>query len=433
LERLIAHLRDKQILLLLDNFEQVATAAPALAELLAGCPYVKMLVTSRAALHIRVEQEFVVSPLALPELKDLPDSASLLQIASVALFTQCARATVPDFKLTNSNTRVIAEICTYLDGLPLAIELAAARIKLLPPGVLLARLEHRLQILTSGAKDAPARHQTLRNTLAWSYDLLDAEEQRLFRRLCVFIGGCTLYAVAAVCNAGDDLAMPVLDGVASLLDKSLLQQVEREGVEPRLLMLETIREYGLERLAASGELDITRRAQAAYYLAPAEKAEPYLTSAEEGKWLERLEREHENMRAALEWPMERRNGVYENDAQMPLRLAGALWRFWWARGFLNEGRTFLAKALSTSEKCELSVRAKAINGAAMLAFYQDDYDQAEKLCGESLALFRELDNKRGVAASPNLLGQIAALRSNYVQAALLEAESLALHRQVDDI
>ncbi len=433
LERLIAHLRDKHILLLLDNFEQVATAAPALAELLADCPYMKILVTSRAALHIRGEQEFVVSPLALPELKDLPDSASLLQIASVALFMQCARATVPDFKLTSSNTRVIAEICTYLDGLPLAIELAAARIKLLPPGALLARLEHRLQILTSGAKDAPVRHQTLRNTLAWSYDLLDVEEQRLFRRLCVFIEGCTLDAVAEVCNAGNDLAMPALDGVASLLDKSLLQQVEQEGVEPRLLMLETIREYGLERLAASEELDITRRAQAAYYLALAEEAEPYLTSAEEGKWLERLEREHENLRAALEWSMERGNGVFESDAEVALRLAGALWRFWWARGFLKEGRTFLAKALSTSEKCELSVRAKAINGAAMLAFYQDDYDQAEKLCGESLALFRELDNKRGVAASLNLLGQIAALRSNYVEAALLEAESLGLHREVDDI
>lgn len=433
LERLRTYLREKHLLLLLDNFEQVVTAAPMLAELLAACPYLRILVTSRAVLHVRGEHEFSVSPLALPDREHLPDCETLAQFASIALFIQCARAVLSDFKLTESNARVIAEICLYLDGLPLAIELAAARIKLLPPQALLARLEHRLQLLTGGAKDAPVRHQTLWNTLSWSYDLLDVHEQQLFRRLSVFVGGCTLDAVEAVCNIAHDLPLPMLDSVASLLGKSLLQQLEREGNEPRLFMLETIREYGFACLAASGELDRTRRAHAAYYLGLAEEAEPYLTRAEEGKWLERLQRDHENLRAALHWSFERGNGVPDDEAEVALRLAGALWRFWWARGFLNEGRSFLARALSMSQQCGPSVRAKALNGAGMLAFYQDDYDTAEKWCGESLNLYRELNDRQGVATSLNLLGQIAAWRSNYQAAASLEAESLALYRNIGDV
>ena len=433
LERLITYLHAKHILLLLDNFEQVVRAAADLAKLLAACPHLKILVTSRAVLHIRAEHEFPVRPLALPDLKHLPNSASLSQLASVALFIQCARATVPAFKLTDSNAQLIAEICACLDGLPLAIELAAARIKLLPPQALLARLEHRFQVLTSGALDAPERHQTLWNTLTWSYELLDVDKQRFFRRLSIFVGGCTLEAVEAVCNIANDLASPLLDRVATLLDSSLLQLVEREEHEPRFLMLETIREYGLERMAASGELDSTRRAHTAYFLSLAEKAEPYLTSADEGKWLERLEREHENLRAALHWSIEHGNDILEDDTPVALRLAAALWRFWWAHGFLNEGRSFLKSALSTGENCDPALRAKALSGAGMLAFYQDDYDQAEKLCAESLALFRQLDNKRGIADSLNLLGQIAAWGSDYVAAASLEAESLALHREVGDI
>lgn len=433
LERLITYLCEKRILLLLDNFEQVVTAAPTLAELLVACPHLKILVTSRAVLHVRGEHELTVPPLALPDREHLPDSETLAQFASIALFIQRAQAVRPDFKLTDSNARVIAEICLYLDGLPLAIELAAARIKLLPPQALLARLEHRLQLLTGGARDAPLRHQTLWNTLSWSYDLLDVHEQQLFRRLSVFVGGCTLDAVEVVCNVVHDLPLPILDSVASLLDKSLLQQLERECNEPRLLMLETIREYGFACLAASGELDKTRRAHASYYMELAEEAEPYLTSAEEGKWLERLQRDHENLRAALHWSLERRKGVLDDDAEVALRLAGALWRFWWARGFLNEGRSFLARALSMSEQLRPSVRAKALNGAGMLAFYQDDYDTAEKLCGESLTLYRELDDRQGVATSLNLLGQIAAWRSNYQAAVSLEAESLALYRKIGDM
>src|SRR6266568_7474553 len=252
LDLLQAYVQDKHLLLLLDNFEQVVTAAPWLADLLAVCPHLKILVTSRAVLHIRAEHEFPVPPLALPDLTHLPESEALSQYAAVALFLQCAKTARPNFQVTPANTRTIAEICIRLDGLPLAIELAGARIKLLPPQALLTRLEHRLQVLTSGARDAPVRQQTLRNTLAWSYDLLNAEEQRLFRRLSVFARGCPLEAVEGLYTALGEMPTYVLDGVASLIDKSLLRQIEQEGEEPRLLMLATIREYGLEALASGG-------------------------------------------------------------------------------------------------------------------------------------------------------------------------------------
>jgi len=272
-ESLKAFLQDKHLLLLLDNFEQVLEAAPALVELLLACPSSKILVTSRAVLHIHAEHEFSVPPLALPDLTRLPESEALSQYAAVALFLERARAVNPDFQVTPANTRSIAEICVRLDGLPLAIELAAARIKLLPPQALLTRLRHRLQVLTSGARDVPPRQETLRNMLAWSYDLLDAQEQRLFRRLCVFVGGCTLEAVEGLSTALGERPANVLDGVASLMDKSLLRQVEQEGQDPCLLMLEMIREYGLEGLSANGEMERTRQAHATYYLRLAEQAE----------------------------------------------------------------------------------------------------------------------------------------------------------------
>ncbi len=247
LEQLKAYLQEKHLLLLLDNFEQVVAAAPLLADLLASCPELKMLVTSRAVLRIQGEHEFPVPPLALPDLKQLPDGETLSHYAAVSLFLQRAQAIKPDFHMTEANARAIAEICIRLDGLPLAIELATARIKLLPPQALLSRLDKRLHVLVGGTRDAPARQQTLRNTIAWSYNLLDEKEQQLFQWLSVFVGGYTLEAVESLCVAlGDgDGTMPVLDTVASLIDKSLLQQMEWEKEEPRLVMLETIREYGL--------------------------------------------------------------------------------------------------------------------------------------------------------------------------------------------
>ena len=272
------YLRDKHILLLLDNFEQVASAAMQVADLLAACPCLKVIVTSRAVLHVRGEQEFPVPPLTVPDPKRLPDLVALSQYEAVELFLSRAQAVEPEFQLNNTNAPAIAEICARLDGLPLAIELASARIKLLPPQALLARLDQRLAVLTSGPRDAPARQQTLRNTIAWSYNLLDAQEQRLFRRLSVFAGGCTLDAIEAVSIALETSSptISLLDSVASLIDKSMLQQTEQEGEQPRLVMLETIREYGLEALEASGEMETTRQAHAHYYLALAEEAEPEL-------------------------------------------------------------------------------------------------------------------------------------------------------------
>ena len=248
LDLVSAWLREKELLLLLDNFEQVAEAAVEVSALLARCPQLCVLVTSRAALHVQGEQEFAVPPLAIPDPNHLPDLETLSQYEAVALFIARAQAVKPDFQVTNANAPAVAEICVRLDGLPLAIELAAARSKMLPPQALLARLGQRFTLLTSGAQDVPARQQTLRNTIAWSYDLLTTEEQSLLRRLCVFVGGCTLEAAAAVCHAAGDLTTDVVDGATSLMDKSLLQQAEQEEEEPRLVLLETVREFGLESL-----------------------------------------------------------------------------------------------------------------------------------------------------------------------------------------
>ncbi len=433
LDLLQAYLQDKHLLLLLDNFEQILEAAPRLADLLTGCPQLKMLVTSRAVLHLRAEHQFPVPPLALPDLSHLPESEALSQYAAVALFLQCAQTARPDFQLTPANTRAIAEICVHLDGLPLAIELAAARVKLLPPQALLTRLAHRLQVLTSGARDAPVRQQTLRNTLAWSYDLLDFREQRLFRRLSVFVGGCTLEAVEGLSTALGEKQAEVLDGVASLMDKSLLRQVEQGGEEPRLLMLATIREYGLEALASGGEMESARRAHAAYYLRLSERAELELGGPQQGAWLERLEREHDNLRAALSWSLEQAGDEEaELRREIALRLGGALWLFWWTHGHWSEGRTFLERALRASEGATAPIQAKALCAAASLSFVQSHYERAEALSSESLVLYRELGDQRGIALSLQSLGNVAWVRSDTAKASSLLEEALALFKEVDD-
>jgi len=431
-----ASLRDKHLLLLLDNFEQVLAAAPRLSDLLADCPQLKILVTSRAVLHIRGEREFPVPPLALPDLTQLPKSEALAQYAAVALFLQCAQAARPDIQVTPANARAIAEICVRLDGLPLAIELAAARVKLLPPQTLLTRLGQRLQVLTSGARDAPVRQQTLRNMLAWSYNLLDVEEQRLFRRLCVFVGGCTLEAVEGLYTALGEMPADVVDRVASLMDKSLLRQAEQKGEEPRLLMLETIREYGLEVLSESSEIENIRRAHTAYYLRLAEDAAPQLLGLQQAAWLERLEREHDNLRAALQWSLEQAANEEASQStgdgrEMALRLGGALWGFWWVHGHWSEGRNFLERALAVSEGIEASsIGAKALFAAAHLAFVQSDYKRAEALSEGSLALYREVGDPWGMAFSLFTLGNVAWVRGNTVAARSMTEEALALYRKI---
>lgn len=424
-EHLKRSLRTKQALILLDNFEQVVVMAPFLADLLIACPRLKLLVTSRAVLHIRGEHVYVVSPLALPDLHPLPALPSLMQYPAIMFFLQCVQATKTDFQITGINAATIAEICVRLDGLPLAIELAVGHLKLLSPQALLTLLQHRLQVLKSGAMDAPMRQQTLWHTLAWSYDLLTKEEQRLFRWLSIFVGGCSIEAIQTVYN---HLSFLRLESIASLIDKSLLQQRFQEDGESRLFMLETIREFGLECLAASGEREQARSTHAVYYLSLAEAAEPKLTGTEEGTWLRLLDREQENLRTAMEWSLEQGDGAVE----MALRFGGALWRFWWTRGYLSAGRHFLSKALCVGEQVEITVRAKAYNGAAMLAFYQDDYSQAKIFCDQSLALFRTLGDQLGTATILNLRGQIAAWKSEYTAARTLEEEALALLRTIDD-
>ena len=430
LEHVKGELQQKQLLLVLDNFEQVVRAAPQLVDLLAACPKLKLLVTSREVLHVRAEHEFAVPPLALPDPTHLPELAELSHYAAVTLFIERAQAARPDFQVTTANARAIAEICVHLDGLPLAIELAAARIKLLPPQALLARLGQRLALLTSGARDMPKRQQTLRNTIAWSYNLLDAQEQQLFQRISVFAGGCPLEAIEAVCAAFGDEAGAVLNAIASLIDKSLLQQTEQEGDEPRLVMLETIREYGLERLAANGERDATWQAHAIYYLALAEKAEPELGGPQQVEWLERLEREHDNLRAAMQWTLER--GETGHSIEMALRLGGALLRFWRVRGHWNEGWNFLERALVRSKGVAVLVQLKALMAAANLAYIQDDTDRAEVLYDECLVRCRALGDTGGIALSLRLLGAIAEMRGKLGVAYSLTEEALALFRALGD-
>jgi predicted ATPase/DNA-binding CsgD family transcriptional regulator len=435
-QSLLAHLKvylhEQHLLLFLDNFEQVMEAAPILTALLEACPFLKCLVTSREVLRLRGEQELLLRPLTLPDLKHLPENEALCEFAAVDLFIQRVQSVRPDFQMTQANAPTIAAICVCLDGLPLALELAATRVKLLSPQALLARLEHRLQILTQGARDVHKRHQTLRDTIQWSYDLLQPQEQRLFRRLAVFCGGCTLEAAEAVTNAFTDRELPILDGMHSLLDKSLLLAAEQSGggdEEPRFLMLETIREYGLKVLAESGELETTRQAHAVCYLRLAEQAEPELLGPQQATWLARLEREHDNLRVAFSWLLEQEEIHHK---EMALRLATALHRFWLIRGHYSEGRAILEHALAKSEGIAGTMRAKALATAATLANIQGESDRSEELARESLALCRQIADARGIANALYLLGQVCWLRGNFSAARSHLEEALAIFRQTGD-
>ena len=433
LEHLKALLRDKHLLLLLDNFEQVVAVAPLLVELLQACPELKMLVTSRLRLRVSGEYLFSVPPLAVPDPKHLSEDETLLEYAGVALFVQRAQAIKPDFQLTADNARTIAEICGHLDGLPLALELAAARIKLLSPLALLARLSHRLQVLTGGVQDAPVRQQTLRHTIQWSYDLLSQEEQRLFRWLSAFVGGCTLEAAEAVCQQGrqDGEQIPsVLEGVASLLDKSLVQQAEREGEAPRLVLLETIREFGLECLKRDEESEAARQAHARYYLELAERVKPKLDGPEQATWLERLEQEHGNLRAALEWGLEEAEEQATERRELALRMCVSLEPFWMQHGHYREARTFLERILARSEQESTSLRARALWAAADLAIWRGDLAQTMLLGRQSLALYRELGDVRGMATCLITLGRFAWRADKTTEAIALSEEGVQLMRRI---
>ena len=338
LDTVEGYLRDKRLLLVLDNFEQVVEAAPQVTQLLTAAPGLKVLATSRVPLHVRGEREFSVPPLQLPDLDHLPPTDQLSRYDAVRLFVQRATDVNAGFSLTDDNASAVAFICARLDGLPLAIELAAARVKVLSPQAILARLESSLSLLTGGPRDLPARQRTLYSAIEWSYDLLDEDEQKLFRRLAVFMGGRTIEAIQAICTPEGDLAISVLDGIASLVDKSLLRREEGAGEEPRFVMLETLHEFAREKLQASGEAEDIRRRHTLYFLELAEEAEPHLQRVEQGQWFKRLEREHNNLRAAISW------SLAQGEEEIALRFGAALMIFWHNR-YPSEGRWWLEGAI----------------------------------------------------------------------------------------
>jgi predicted ATPase len=415
------------MLFLLDNFEHLVQAVPTVAELLAAGPNLKILVTSRAALHVYGEHEFPVPPLVLPDSRSMPSVEVLSQCPAVALFVQRAVAAKPDFELNRENAPAVAEICARLDGLPLAIELAAARVKVLSPSSMLTRLASRLQLLTGGARDLPQRQQTLRAAIDWGYDLLSAAEQKLFRRLSVFVGGCNLEGVEAVCDTKGDLDVDLLDGMASMVDKSLVQQVEQGKGESRFVMLETLREYALEKLGVSGEAALTKRAHAAYYLVLAEENATESSNAEGAGWLERFAFEHDNFRAGLEWLTETGN------AEWGLRLGTALFRFWEVREYLAEGRDRLGRLLKlTGAAAPSKLRMRALFAAGVLAGEQGDYASADALINESQDIAQAVGDKTGVAVSLNALAVFARDRGDVEVAHILFEASLGLWRELGD-
>ena len=415
------------VLLLLDNFEHLVQAVPTVVEILAAGPNLKILVTSRAPLHLYGEHEFPLPPLTLPDSRSLPSVEALSQCPAVALFVQRAAAARPDFKLNRENAAAVAEICARLDGLPLAIELAAARVKVLSPSSMLTRLASRLQLLTGGSRDLPQRQQTLRAAIDWGYDLLSAAEQKLFRRLSVFVGGCNLESVEAVCDTKGELDLNLLDGMTSMVDNSLVLQVEQVKGESRFVMLETLREYGLEKLEVSGEAALTKRAHAAYYLVLAEENATESSEAEGAGWLERLGLEHDNFRAALEWLTQTGN------AEWGLRLGTSLFRFWEVREYLAEGRERLDRLLKLTEAgATTKLRMRALFAAGVLAGEQGDYASAAALINESQGIAQALGDKTGVAVSLNALAVFARDRGDVEVAHILFEASLGLWRELGD-
>ncbi len=422
---LVDYLRDQHLLLVLDNYEHILSSAPLVADLLAGCPDVKVLATSREPLCVQGEQELPVHPLELPPLAVCTEWTEIESYASVRLFIERARAVRHDFELTGDNAHAVAQICARLDGLPLAIELAAKKVKLLSPTAILARLDERLPFLGNGTVDAPSRHQTMRGAIDWSYDLLDDFQKSLFRQLTVFVGGCTMDAAEAICTQVGQRPIDTLEGLGALVDKSLVHRVEYNG-STRLILLEIIHEYGYALLAVSEERIRVADRHAQYYAELAEEAVPYLSSAEQQVWLERLEREHDNLRAALRW-------FEETDAlAQAIQLAGALYKFWLLRGHVAEGRTILDRLLAlTSEVGNDKFRARALNGAGGLACSVDEYDHASDYLEQALVAYQTLGDGRGLATVLCNLGSIAMGRSDYDRSWELYTRSIAQSRTLD--
>jgi predicted ATPase/class 3 adenylate cyclase len=426
IESLRAHLAERHILLILDNFEQLLASAALIESLLAAAPRLKVLVTSQIALGLASEYVFPVPPLALPDPLRLPPLNQLMHFPSIALFLERAQVVQPDFTLTPANAPAVAELCVCLRGLPLAIELVAAYGDRFSPDEMNVQIAQRLAAAHEHAGDALTHKQLLQEVLGWSYALLGAEEQALFARLGVFEGGCAGDAARAVCNPDDDLAIDMLGSIVLLSNKNLLVQEEWFGHEPRYLMLDMIHQFAQRQLVERGEVELLRRWHAAYNLTLAEQAEAQLTGSQQEDWLKRLENDLHNLRAALKWSIEQR------ESEVAIRLTGSLWRFWYIHGYLSEGRRLLTAALVDSATVPAALRTKALTGASVLSFIQGDYKQAKQFSAESLALFRTLDDKRGIANTLSNLGAMATEHSDYAEAKPLLAESLALRREIGD-
>ncbi len=468
LDAVVDYLRDRRVLLVLDNFEQVIPAAPVVSELIRGAREARIVVTSRAPLRVSGEQELPVPPLGLPDPAHLPPASSLSQYDAVALFIERAATVRPDFRITTENAPAIAEICARLDGLPLAIELAAARVRLLSPQAILTRLERRLGLLSGGARDLPERQQTLRGAISWSHDLLDQVQQALFARLSVFVGGCSLTSAQTVCDPDGDLGGDVLDILSALVDQSLVRQEDRTG-EPRFRMLETIREFAAEQLASRGEEAATRERHAYHFRDVAEAAAPHLTGVERARWLDLLEDDHDNFRAAIAWSIE------VGDAVTGCRLLAALWRFWQSRDHLVEGAGRAEAILALPGTVPPAIHARAHEAAGGIAWWagdiervQREYEEAARLArevgeprlladalynlsfpysvsgprgdssigaafiDEAVTLYRSLGDESGLARAMWGLGNIQYFAGNFERVRGTFAEALALSRKVGD-
>jgi predicted ATPase/class 3 adenylate cyclase len=423
-QRLVTYLRDKELLLVLDNFEQIMTAANLVSDLLKAGPAVKVIATSRASLHVYGEQEFPVPPLGIPDPTALPPLESLSQFAAVKLFIERAVALKPDFVVTNENAPAVAGITSLVDGLPLAIELAAARIKLLPPAAMLERLRTRLSELGGGARDLPERQQTLRGAIAWSYDMLDETAQTLMAHFGVFVRGGGLEQIETVC--GTD-GVDVLDGIETLVDQNLVRTVE-DVEEPRFFIMNVIREFALERLSEMADADDVRRRHADSFLNLAETAAPELSGADQKVWLDRLELEHDNIRAALAL------FVAADDGDSASRLLAALWRFWQMRGHLFEARHRADEVLAMSSLTELTLqRYAALEASGGIAYWQGDADASERFYGEALEIARVAGHRATLAeALYNAAFPLVVAGRNPDQARVLGRESAELFDALDD-
>jgi len=423
---IIDFLQPKTLLLILDNAEHVLNACAETARaLLLKCPRLRLLVTSRERLGVAGETTWRVPSLSLPDPRALPSSNGLANYESVRLFTERAKALVPTFALTHHQATWVAQICHRLDGIPLAIELAAARIAVLSPEHIARRLDERFDLLTAGSRTALRRQQTLRATIDWSYELLSQQERALLCRLSVFAGGLTLEAAEAVCAGGGIDGSEIVDLLSRLIDKSLVVLEEQQGA-PRYRLLETVRRYGRDRLDEEGKTREIARRHRDFFLILARRAEQALRGSDQAVWMACLEAERENMRAALEWSLKGR------DAAAALRLVGKLWPFWYGRGYSSEGREWIRAALSASDATLTPARAEALNGAAFLAWRQGDFGQAETLGEQSLAAYRELGQQSGIAYASIVLGHVARERRDYERAMRLYEESLTLFRESAD-